>query len=197
MPIFYASITIHLIHLDSAQYFLFPTMHRLQMLRTINISWIIFGSLSTSKKHDAFGDRAFATDEQSLNKVCATLSTLPALQELKMMFFHSSCPISETALLTPLIQITNLRSFQVQLSWNAEDALEPMDGPFPFQISRKPVPLDGDPDIEEALINGRTRSERRGTKHLSWRVICVGPSAIYIAGRAVVRIVRKWRLKAG
>lgn len=162
------------------------------------MSWIIHDSLSSSGMYFEFGDPASTTDAQRLNNVCKTLSTLPALQDLKMIFFHESQPISETDLLTPLLQIAGLRSFQVQLPWSKENAFEPMDREVPFEIERLPVSLYANHEIEEDEYIERSHRNRRGAEHLGWRLLCILPLlAIYVISRDGVKSVKKRLSKTG
>lgn len=124
-----------------------PLHPHLNFIRTIDIAWNVDSGIYNprlthqhiSRLHVRKNIRYYKKarhDEAIWELACDTLSKMPMLANLRIMFLDAWWKQAETDLLGPLMKIVGLKSFLVLLPWLEEDGGVYLKGKTPFTIIR-------------------------------------------------------------
>lgn len=80
---------------------------------------------------------------------------MKGLVDLQITIYDLGLQISEKDLLGPLMKVTGLNNFELELPWPEEWAINPVEGDLPFRI-RRPMP-----DEHNTIVFGVSYGGRR------------------------------------
>jgi len=154
--IIYSSVKFNLIKIEGMNGFLscVPPV-QLGLIRSLHLTWIMIRLLYYPTTKSEGGDGIQREEgpwkkKQRLDweRIWAMISTMNSLQDLQATIYdwtNPTSPASERNLLGPLLKITKLGRFVVELSWPQGIAQSRIEGPF--QVRRPTLGEEEDTDL--------------------------------------------------